>query len=48
MHGGSASETLQRLREQNPRFKPYYDNALSFVEFSDANPEWFMRISGPI
>ena len=48
MHGGSALETLQTLRGQNPRFKSYYDNALSFVEFSDANPEWFKKIPGPI
>lgn len=47
MHGGSAVETLKILRGRNPKFRSYYDNALSFVEFSDANPEWFMKMPGP-
>ncbi len=47
MHGGSAHNVLQTLRTQNPKFKSYYENALSFVEFSDANPEWYMSMPGP-
>ena len=45
LHGGSASEALLKLR--TPEFSPYYDNALHFVAYSDANPEWFVTIPGP-
>ena len=45
LHGTSASEILLDLR--TPEFSSYYDNAVKFVAFSDANPEWFLKMPGP-
>ena len=44
MYDSSANVTLKAMLQQNRKYRKYYENAISFVEFSDANPEWFMNI----